>query len=151
MLYLNNCWPYLYYGLCASVKVNKPSLNNSSICETPPFPVSLLIQYILWCIPFPLPKCHKVKTVKSSLSLAIYFSLHPSLANWSQLWSEYGPESLVWVIIITNDTIYLDLDRQSWLLCVIVAIWINCKACINLDTFQQPWMMDWVIFGHGWT
>ena len=105
-------------------KLNKHSLNNSTICEALPIPVLFVRHVVIVSIPFPYPKCHDVKLVVILCPSLVNFSLQPSLANWLQLWSEYSPESLVWVII--NKTLYMylvDVPPVRWLLLVMIVQW----------------------------
>ena len=96
----------------------------------------LFVQHmVIVSIPFPYPKCHSVKLLVTLWPSLVNCSLHPSLANWLQLWIEYGLESLVCVIINKWNPIYL-VDRSSvkWLLLVISVIWMICRACLNFWT-----------------
>ena len=118
-----DCWPYLYWvGLWAFVKVSKHLWSNSPICEALPSPLLLFVWHMaIVNIPFPYPKCHSVKWAVILWPNLMNFSLHPSLANWLQPWSEYSLESLFWVII--NKTLYMYLVNVSpvrWLLLVMI-------------------------------
>ena len=96
--------------------------SSSPICEALPSPLLLFFWHMARVrIPFPYPKCYNVELVVILCPNLVIFSLHPSLANWLQLWSEYGPESLVWVII--NKTLYMylvDVLPMKWLLLVVI-------------------------------
>ena len=132
-----DCWPYLYWvGLWAFVKVNKHLWSNSPICEALPSPVWLFVQHmVIVRIPFPYPKCHSVELVVTLWPSLLNFSPHPSLANWLQLWSEYGLESLVWVIANKWNPLYVvNRSPVKWLLLVISVIWMICRACLDLWT-----------------
>ena len=118
-----DCWIYLYWvGLWAFVKVSKHLWSSSPICEALPSPLLLFVRHMAKVsIPFPYPKCHSVEWVVIIWPNLMNFSLHPSLANWLQLWSEYSLESLVWVII--NKTLYIYLiyvPLTKWLLFVMI-------------------------------
>ena len=112
-------WPYLYWvGLWEFVKVSKHLWKISPICKPLPSPLFLFVRYMaIVSIPFPYPKCHNDELAVILCPSLMNFSLHPSLANWLQLWSEYSLESLVWVII--NKTLYMylvDVPPVKWLL-----------------------------------
>ena len=63
-------------------KLNKHSLNNSTICKALPFPVLLFVWHVvIVSVPFPYPKCHDVNLVFILFPSLVNFSLHPSLAN----------------------------------------------------------------------
>ena len=120
-----DCWPYLYWvGLWAFVKVSKHLWSSSPICEALPSPVLLFVRHmVIVSIPFPYPKCHNVELVVILCPSLENFSLHLSLANWLQLWSEYGLESLIWVMINKWNPIYMyffDVPLVRWLLLVII-------------------------------
>ena len=99
-----DCWLYLYWvRLWAFVKVSKHLWSSSPICEALPSPLLLFVRHMaIVSISFPYPKCHNVELAVILCLSLMNFSLHPSLANWLQLWSEYSLESLVWVIINKN-------------------------------------------------
>ena len=63
-------------------KLNKHSLNNSTICEALPFPMLWFVRHVvIVSILFPYPKCHDVKLGVILFPSLVNFNLHPSLAN----------------------------------------------------------------------
>ena len=128
-------------------ELNKYSVNNLTICEAPPFLVLFVRHVVIVSIPFPYTKCHDFKLVVILFPILVNFILHPSLENWLQLWSEYSPKVLVWVII--NKTLYMylvDVLPVKWLLLVVIIAWMSCRACLSLITLGR-WMIVWVIIG----
>ena len=138
-----DCWPYLYWvGLWAFVKVSRLLWSSSPICEELPSPLLLFVWHMARVsIPFLYPKCHDVKLVVILCPSLVNFSLHPPLANWLQLWSEYSLETLIWVMI--NKTLYINiwLMYRQWCDCYL--LWLLLKWFVeHVLAFEHLHYMD---------